>query len=55
MSLPSSSMYKSIPTYENGSWTNTEFKTREDFIDYILSIFNVPGHYEFNKLSFKFN
>ena len=48
-------MYKSIPTYENDSWTTTEFETREDFIEYVLSIFNVPGHYEFNKLSFKFN
>lgn len=48
-------MYRSIPTYENDSWTTTEFETREDFIEYVLSIFNVPGHYEFNKLSFKFN
>ena len=48
-------MYKSIPTYKNNSWTTTEFETRQDFIDYVLSIFNVPGHYEFNKLSFKFN
>jgi hypothetical protein len=48
-------MYRSIPTYENDSWTTTEFETREDFIEYVLSIFNVPGHYQFNKLSFKFN
>jgi hypothetical protein len=48
-------MYKSIPTYKNNSWTTTEFDTRQDFIDYVLSIFNVPGHYEFNELSFKFN
>lgn len=48
-------MYKSIPTYQNGSWTTTEFKTKESFIDYALSIFSVPGHYEFNELSFKFN
>ena len=48
-------MYKSVPTYKNNSWTTTEFETRQDFIDYVLSIFNVPGHYEFNKLSFKFN
>ena len=48
-------MYKSIHTYQNGSWTTTEFKTKESFIDYALSIFSVPGHYEFNELSFKFN
>ena len=48
-------MYRSIPTYENNSWTTTQFETREDFIDYVLNIFNVPGHYEFNELSFKFN
>jgi hypothetical protein len=55
MYLQNLSMYKSIPTYQNGSWTTTEFKTRESFIDYALSIFSVPGHYEFNELSFKFN
>ena len=55
MYLQNSSMYKSIPTYKNNSWTTTEFDTRQDFIDYVLSIFNVPGHYEFNELSFKFN
>jgi hypothetical protein len=53
--MPNLSMYKSIPTYKNNSWTTTEFETRQDFIDYVLSIFNVPGHYEFNELSFKFN
>ena len=55
MYMPNLSMYKSIPTYKNNSWTTTEFETRQDFINYALSIFNVPGHYEFDELSFKFN
>ena len=48
-------MYKSIPTYQDGNWTNTDFNTKGEFIEYVLSIFSVPGQYEFNKLSYKFN
>ena len=28
-----------IPTYDNNQWTETEFKTTEEFIDFLLSIF----------------
>ena len=44
-----------IPTYENGEWTETQFQTREDFKQFILSIFKEPGQYEFDETSYMFN
>ena len=38
-------MYKSIPTYESGNWTDTIFQTEQEFIDFLLSIFKIPGEY----------
>ena len=43
-----------IPTYDNNQWTETEFKTTEEFIDFLLSIFKEPGKYNFDDLSLKF-
>jgi len=43
-----------IPTYDNNQWTETEFKTTEEFIDFLLSIFKEPGEYNFDDLSLKF-
>jgi hypothetical protein len=48
-------MYKEIPTYENGVWDVTTFYTREEFRDFLLSIFKEPGKYEFNETSKIFN
>ena len=48
-------MYKVVPTYNNGIWETTEFITKEDFIDYILSIFSEPGEYGFTKVTIMFN
>lgn len=48
-------MYKSVPTYYNGEWITTDFETKEDFVDYILSIFSEPGKYAFNSLAEEFN
>jgi hypothetical protein len=48
-------MYISIPTYESGKWTNTEFETRDSFKEFVLSIFKEPGLYEFNKTALVFN
>ena len=48
-------MYKSIQTYENNEWTNTEFHTQDEFKEYILNIFKVPGEYGFNELAYEFN
>ena len=48
-------MYKSVPTYYNGEWITTDFETKKQFVDYILSIFSEPGKYGFNSLAKKFN
>jgi hypothetical protein len=48
-------MFKEIPTYENGTWDVTTFYTREEFRDFLLSIFKEPGKYEFNETSKIFN
>ena len=48
-------MFKEIPTYENGQWDVTTFYTREEFRDFLLSIFKEPGKYEFNETSKIFN
>jgi hypothetical protein len=44
-----------VPTYENGQWRVTEFSTREDFRDFLLSIFKEPGKYEFDEATAMFN
>ena len=43
-----------IPTYDKDQWTETEFKTQSEFIDFVLSIFKEPGKYNFNELTLKF-
>lgn len=48
-------MFISVPTYQNGTWSNTDFETRQDFLDFVLSIFKEPGLYNFNELAFQFN
>ena len=32
-------MYRTIPTYDNGVWLETEYETIEDFREFIDSIF----------------
>ena len=51
-------MYISVPTYENKTWTLTEFTTREEFRDFVLSIFKEQGPdegYNFDETSYQFN
>ena len=48
-------MSRIIPTYENGEWGTTEFKTDSDFREYLEAIFKEPGEYGFNKSALKFN
>lgn len=48
-------MYISIPTYENQSWSVTEFSTRDEFKDFVLSCFKEPGLYDFDQTSEMFN
>lgn len=47
--------YKDIPTWDNGVWTTTTYNSREEFRDFVLSIFKEPGLYEFDETSFIFN
>ena len=48
-------MYRTIPTYENNNWTETEFETQESFIEFLLNIFKEPGEYNFTSMSKQFN
>jgi len=48
-------MYKKIPTYKDGEWNHKEFKTKQDFIDFLLTIFKEPGQYQFDETALLFN
>jgi len=50
-------MYIRIPTYDDrsGSWSHTEFASREEFVQFLWSIFKEPGQYNFDETSLKFN
>jgi hypothetical protein len=42
-------IYQDIPTWDNGTWTSTDFNSREEFYTYLLTnVFKEPGKYEFN-------
>ena len=42
-------IYQDIPTWDNGTWTSTDFNSREEFYEYLLTnVFKEPGKYEFN-------
>ena len=45
-------MSRFIPTYNQGEWTTTEFKSDEDLAKFALSIFSEPGKYEFDETAF---
>jgi hypothetical protein len=47
-------IYTDIPTWDNGTWTTTDFNSREEFYNYLLSnVFREPGKYEFNDTTTK--
>lgn len=48
-------MSRIIPTYEDKKWTVTEFDTDQEFIDFLISIFKIPGEYQFDETSSDFN
>ena len=48
-------MLRKIHTYEDGDWSETIFDNDDLFIDFLLSIFKIPGEYNFDKTSFIFN
>jgi len=48
-------IFENIPTYDNGTWTVTDFSSREDFATFIRDIFKEPGKYNFDETSLLFN
>ena len=42
-------MFITVPTYKNGQWTDTSFDTREDFRNFLLTLFKEPGQYGFDE------
>tara|TARA_R110002020_G_scaffold24371_1_gene80273 strand:+ start:407 stop:2620 length:2214 start_codon:yes stop_codon:yes gene_type:complete len=53
--ISSSEIYEDIPTWNNGTWSTTSFKSREKFATFIKKLFKEPGQYEFDKISLEFN
>ena len=45
----------SVPTFKDGSWTVSEFSTREEFKDFLTPLFKQPGEYKFDEFSKMFN
>ena len=45
----------SIPTWEEGEWTVTDFETRDDYKEFVKSLFKEPGKYNFDETSREFN
>ena len=41
--------WNDIPTWDNGTWTTTNFDSRDEFRVFIFSIFKEPGQYNFNE------
>ena len=48
-------IFENIPTWDNGTWTITNFNSREELSDFVFSIFKEPGKYEFDETSKLFN
>lgn len=44
-----------VPTWDNGSWTTTSFTTRDEFKDFVKSLFKEPGLYNFDEVTLEFN
>lgn len=45
----------SVPTYDNGSWTETRYTDFYEYREFIKSCFKEPGKYELDETSFLFN
>lgn len=48
-------IFKTVPVCENGKWTERDFSTREEFKEYVESVFKEPGKYEFDESVRYFN
>jgi hypothetical protein len=44
-----------IPTYDNGTWIETEFSDLQKFRDFVKSVFKEPGEYDLDETSLLFN
>ena len=42
-------IFENIPTYDNGTWTVTDFSSREEFSKFVRDIFDEPGKYNFDE------
>src|ERR1035437_983165 len=51
----SSSPYIEIPTWKNGNWETTSYKTRESYRDAVTPLFKTPGEYAFDDSAHLFN
>jgi len=45
--------YTDIPYYKDGEYTTRSFESKEDFKNFVLSVFKEPGQYEFTEHSSK--
>ena len=48
-------IFENIPTWDNGTWTITDFSSREELSNFVFSIFKEPGKYNFDETSKLFN
>lgn len=53
--MASNKPYIKIPTWDKGVWSYTVFHTKEEYRDYLLSLFKEPGKYEFDETVQQFN
>lgn len=47
--------YRKIPTWDNGTWTDTEFTDKDEFISFVESVFKEPGKMELDETTEFFN
>lgn len=50
-------MFLSVPTYnaDTKEWSHTEFETKEQYVEFLWSVFKEPGKYHFDETSLLFN
>lgn len=53
--MSNQALYKEVPTWIDGEWTTTIFSTKEEYVEFVLSVFKEPGEYQFNETSEIFN
>ena len=49
------SNFMEVPTWDKGEWYTTTFETLEQFRDFLLPLFKLPGQYNFDETAFEFN